>query len=186
MGLKRTHRCFPGCRAASAVSDSVRRSARMALLIRMHAQIRGDGLKFQARHVHTNGTKPAQPRTKNNGFRVSPNDYATLSPQTPSMPSLGMRPTWLPIRRTPRPSYGDERAASEATGFELAYCRTARVIRTYACESAALAFVRDVVLFGSHADAAQFRLQRVAIGLQVETVAEGERLVRRALEDRIL
>jgi hypothetical protein len=59
-------------------------------------------------------------------------------------------------------------AGSESEGprFELAYSRTAHVIRTYACESAAMAFVRDVVVFGSHADAAQFHLRKIVAELQ--------------------
>ena len=78
------------------------------------------------------------------------------------------------------------RCGPEVARYELAYFRTARVIRTYTCEGAALAFVRDVVLFGSRADAAQFRLQKILAGPRVATIAEGERLVTRALQDRIL
>lgn len=74
----------------------------------------------------------------------------------------------------------------EDASYELAYFRTARVIRRYSCEGAALAFVRDVVLFGSRADAAQFRLQKILAGPRVATIAEGEQLVTRALQDRIL
>jgi hypothetical protein len=71
--------------------------------------------------------------------------------------------------------------------YELAYSSTARIIRIDARECTALTFVRDVVLFGRRNDAAQFRLRKMRAGkAQVVTVAEGNQLVARALEDHIL
>jgi len=70
--------------------------------------------------------------------------------------------------------------------FQLADTMTERLIHTYTRESAALAFVRDIVRLRSRQDAAHFRLRAVPRGALPETVAEGEQLVQRALEDRVL
>ena len=87
-------------------------------------------------------------------------------------------------RATQHPEPTSESVALHAC-FQLTYMETDRVIRTFARESSALGFVRDVVVFGSRGDAAQFRLQMIC-GVRAKAVAEGEPLVRRALEDGIL
>ena len=69
--------------------------------------------------------------------------------------------------------------------FELRRLGTATVIHTYDSEAAALAFVRDVVVFAGREAGKQFQLLRVDIsGLAV--VAEADALMDRALEDRVL
>jgi hypothetical protein len=78
------------------------------------------------------------------------------------------------------------RAYAEGTVFQVADARTGKLIWTYAREAAALGFVRDVVRVRCHADAAQFELRIVHHGARTLTVAQGEQLVRRALEDRVL
>jgi hypothetical protein len=68
--------------------------------------------------------------------------------------------------------------------FELRYLDTGKLIHRYATESAALAFVRDVVRVGGHDQAAQFMLEQRAETDQPRLIAAGALLVRRALEDR--
>jgi len=53
-------------------------------------------------------------------------------------------------------------------------------------EAAALGFIRDIVRFRSHHDAAQFQLRMVDRTMGTTTVAEGTQLVKLALEDRVL
>jgi hypothetical protein len=60
------------------------------------------------------------------------------------------------------------------------------LIRAYAHEGAALGFVRDVIRLRGHQDAAQFELRTLHPGAQTIVLAEGEQLVKRALEDRVL
>ncbi|MBV9601562.1 MAG: hypothetical protein JOZ87_32535 [Chloroflexi bacterium] len=90
------------------------------------------------------------------------------------------------------PSVADERlevlptVSADGTVFQVAHARTGKLIWTYAREGSALGFVRDVVRVRSHADAAQFELRIVHGGARTYTVAQGEQLVRRALEDRVL
>jgi hypothetical protein len=74
----------------------------------------------------------------------------------------------------------------DATVFQVAHARSGKLIWTYAREGLALGFVRDVVRVRSHADAAQFELRVVHRGATSYTVAQGQQLVRRALEDRVL
>ena len=70
-------------------------------------------------------------------------------------------------------------------GFELWHLETTAPIHTYESEGAALAFVRDVVVFAGRPAGARFQLFRVdANGLCL--VAEGEILMRRALEGKVL
>jgi hypothetical protein len=74
---------------------------------------------------------------------------------------------------------------SSAT-FELRHIRTRRLIRAYTRESAALAFVRDVVHLGDREQASQFELL-VADGASMRMqIAKGVELVKRALQDGIL
>jgi hypothetical protein len=68
--------------------------------------------------------------------------------------------------------------------LQLRHLGTGAVIRSYETEDPALAFVRDVVRFGSRQEAAQFALVRVAEQGHASTIAEGEALVKRALEDQ--
>jgi hypothetical protein len=68
--------------------------------------------------------------------------------------------------------------------YRLRHLRTGRPIHSYRAESAALAFVRDVVRFGGREQAGQFALEYEADSGQLTRLAEGEPLVRHALEDR--
>jgi hypothetical protein len=77
------------------------------------------------------------------------------------------------------------RPLAEVDRLDLVFAITGKVIHSYERESAALGFIRDVVLFGSHQAAAQFSLHRVRVGLGHTTLVEGELLVQRALEDRV-
>jgi hypothetical protein len=70
--------------------------------------------------------------------------------------------------------------------FELRHLLSGAVIRNYASEGAALAFVRDVVRVRGHRDAARFALTYTNEHRVVQRVAEAEALVARALEDRVL
>lgn len=70
--------------------------------------------------------------------------------------------------------------------FEVTHAHTGKLIWTYTSEGAALGFVRDVVRLRSHHDAAQFQLRMVIGATGTTTIADGEELVRRALEDRVL
>jgi hypothetical protein len=74
----------------------------------------------------------------------------------------------------------------DGTVFQVAHAGTGKLIWTYAREGSALGFVRDVVRVRSHADAAQFELRIVRRDARAYTLAQGEQLVRRALEDRVL
>ena len=67
--------------------------------------------------------------------------------------------------------------------FELRLT-TGGLVHAYASEGAALAFVRDVVVFAGREAGAQFQLVRVDASARTTVVAEGEALVRRAVEDR--
>jgi hypothetical protein len=68
--------------------------------------------------------------------------------------------------------------------FQLQHLATGELIWVYDRESAALAFIRDVVRFGSHQQATQFALSVVDERGDRYIVAEGAALVTRALEDR--
>ena len=68
--------------------------------------------------------------------------------------------------------------------FQLRHLATGELIWVYDQESAALAFIRDVVRFGSHQHATQFTLCAGDERGDVYLVAEGDALVTRALEDR--
>jgi len=70
--------------------------------------------------------------------------------------------------------------------FQIRLARSGKLIWSYTTEGAALGFVRDVARLRSHQEAAQFELRIVLHTNGSSMVAEGEQLVRRALEDRIL
>lgn len=70
--------------------------------------------------------------------------------------------------------------------FELRHLLSGAVIRVYASEGPALAFVRDVVRIRGHYDAARFALTYTNEHNVVRRIAEAEVLVTRALEDRML
>ena len=68
--------------------------------------------------------------------------------------------------------------------FELRDLRTGKLVYRYNTERAALALVRDVVRVSGHEEAARFSLEEGDESGETHTVAAGELLVRRALEDR--
>jgi hypothetical protein len=68
--------------------------------------------------------------------------------------------------------------------YQLRHLRTGRLIHSYATESAALAFIRDVVRFGNREQAGQFALDHEDDHGRSTRLAEGDQLVKRALEDR--
>jgi hypothetical protein len=81
-------------------------------------------------------------------------------------------------------STGPHSAGKVRVVFELRHQDSAKLIRDYRTEGAALAFIRDVVRVGGRVQAAQFILEERREDGQVRTVATGDSLVRRALEDR--
>ena len=68
--------------------------------------------------------------------------------------------------------------------YHLRRLANGRLVHSYQAESAALAFVRDVVRFGSREQAAQFALDYEDESGHRTRLAEGGGLVTRALEDR--
>ena len=68
--------------------------------------------------------------------------------------------------------------------YKLRVADTRALIRAYDKESAALAFVRDVICLDSRSAASRFELRTVDECGDTLNVIEGEELVRRALEDR--
>ena len=68
--------------------------------------------------------------------------------------------------------------------FELRDLRTGSLVYRYNTEPTALAFVRDVVRVSGHEEAARFSLEERGESAETHTVAAGEFLVQRALEDR--
>jgi hypothetical protein len=68
--------------------------------------------------------------------------------------------------------------------FELRRRETGSLVRAYATEGAALAFVRDVARIGGREQAAGFALDERDERGQTRRLAEGVALVQRALEDR--
>jgi hypothetical protein len=74
----------------------------------------------------------------------------------------------------------------DVVAFQLAETDTGKLIRTYTHEGPALGFIRDVVRLRGHEDAAQFQLRMVRSQTLPTVVAEGDRLVKQALEDRVL
>jgi len=68
--------------------------------------------------------------------------------------------------------------------YHLRHLDTGAVVHTYDKEGAALAFLRDVVRLGSHAAARQFVLAYEDQRGGMHTIAEGEALMTRALEDQ--
>jgi hypothetical protein len=68
--------------------------------------------------------------------------------------------------------------------YHLRHLHTGDLIRSYGTESAALAFVRDVVRFGSREDASHFALDHEDEHGRSSRIADGGSLVTRALEDR--
>ena len=73
---------------------------------------------------------------------------------------------------------------SRLVGFDLRRRDTGGLVHHYAAESAALAFVRDVVRIAGREQAARFILDEQDVRNQTRTVAEGLALVQRAIEDR--
>ena len=68
--------------------------------------------------------------------------------------------------------------------FELWHESSGRLVRGYPTEGAALAFLRDVVRVGGRQQAAEFRLEQREENGETHTLASGEGLVQRSLEDR--
>jgi hypothetical protein len=68
--------------------------------------------------------------------------------------------------------------------YQLRRLATGHLVRSYKAEAIALAFVRDVVRFGSRKQAAQFALDYEDEGGHRTRLAEGGVLVTGALEDR--
>jgi hypothetical protein len=68
--------------------------------------------------------------------------------------------------------------------FELQHLNNGQLIHRYLTEGSALAFVRDVIRVGGRDRAAQFALEERDDHGETRTVATGERLVQRAIEDR--
>jgi hypothetical protein len=68
--------------------------------------------------------------------------------------------------------------------FELRRLDTGGLVRRYATESAALAFVRDVIRVGGRERAAGFVLEQHDDQNQTRVIAAGPELVQRAVEDR--
>ena len=87
-----------------------------------------------------------------------------------------------PVERPTRP----RAECGDNIVFQIAYERSGKIIWTYPREGAALGFVRDVVRLASHAEAAQFELRLVHRDARTYTIARGEQLVRRAVEDQVL
>jgi hypothetical protein len=79
---------------------------------------------------------------------------------------------------------GPGSARTRNVEFDLRRLDTGTLVRQYASESAALAFVRDVVRIAGHDQAATFALDERDAEGNTRTMAEGADLVRRALEDR--
>jgi hypothetical protein len=70
--------------------------------------------------------------------------------------------------------------------FELRHLVSGATIHAYVAEAAALGFVRDVIRVRGRNDAACFALICIDKDNVVHSMAEGEALVARALEDRVL
>ena len=68
--------------------------------------------------------------------------------------------------------------------FELWHETSGKLVRRYPTEGAALAFLRDVVRVGGRQQAAEFRLEQLEDTGESRTLASGEVLVQRSLEDR--
>ena len=68
--------------------------------------------------------------------------------------------------------------------YALRYLDSAALVRNYEKESAALAFLRDIVRLGSREAASRFVLSQEDEHGNTRVVAEGEALVRRALADQ--
>jgi len=74
----------------------------------------------------------------------------------------------------------------EGVVFQIWQMQTGRFVWTFLREGTALGFVRDVVRLRSHQDAAQFELRMVCRAVVTSKLAEGEQLVKLALQDRVL
>jgi len=68
--------------------------------------------------------------------------------------------------------------------FDLRRLETGGLVHRYETESAALAFVRDVVRIGGHEQAASFALEDQDAEGNTHTIAKGTDPVRRAVQDR--
>jgi hypothetical protein len=93
----------------------------------------------------------------------------------------------LPFQRSSRTraaGRGPDRARCASVVFVLRRRDTGSLVRHYASEGAALAFVRDVIRVGGREQAAGFVLDQQDERGQTYTLAEGMALVQRALEDR--
>jgi hypothetical protein len=73
---------------------------------------------------------------------------------------------------------------TSSVAFELRHVESGTLIRTYPTESAALAFVRDVVRVSGREEAAVFTLEERDQHGDTRTLASKAALVQRALEDR--
>jgi hypothetical protein len=109
------------------------------------------------------------------------------------------RPSQVTTRREPEPELGAlstafrtkiqgdvAQAWPPSATFELRQIPTRLLIRAYTRESAALAFVRDVVRLAGREEASQFELLVADRGSVVMHIAGGVELAERALEDRVL
>jgi hypothetical protein len=115
-------------------------------------------------------------------------------PNGPFDQANGQCPAWRPphdraapwdwTRPRVHPDTARQPAYLSGMAYHLRHLRTGDLIRTYEAESAALAFVRDVVRFGSRENAAQFALDYEDEHGRSSRIAEGRLLVTRALEDR--
>jgi hypothetical protein len=68
--------------------------------------------------------------------------------------------------------------------FELRLQESGKLVHCYPAESAALAFMRDVVRIGGRDQAARFSLEECDERGERRIIAAGAVLVQRALEDR--
>ncbi len=68
--------------------------------------------------------------------------------------------------------------------YQLRHLDTGTLVRTYDKEGAALAFMRDVIRLGGRDAASRFALTYADEHGNAHAIAEGEALMRRALEDR--
>jgi hypothetical protein len=68
--------------------------------------------------------------------------------------------------------------------YQLRHLDTGAVVRNYEKEGAALAFLRDVIRVGSRDAGSRFVLLHEDEHGGIRTIAQGEALMRRALEDQ--
>jgi len=118
--------------------------------------------------------------------------HPALSSITPQMPPSSLTSTQPPALQIAAEAVLTPHAPippgvlPDVVAFQLAETDTGKLIRTYTHEGPALGFIRDVVRLRGHEDAAQFQLRMVRSQTLPTIVAEGDRLVKQALEDRVL